>query len=462
MRPVATAAAAPAPDAAPDAVDLALLLLYLLGIYLGVEIRLSAGTPVPTVLSGLAGGVMLLKHMDRLRAGQMAALLLVVALFLGSILAASVGDLAYLGKRTTGLLQLAYSLAIGYGLYLTILPFERRRVAAVFGCFSLALVVGCALEVYLPPFKALSDAVRGVIFDFGVYDADRRDLLLYGQIRPKLFTSEPSAVSFSFTLFAFCWYVLSEWRWKLAGYALLFAAAFLLMRGPTLLLGLALVGPYELLLAPRSAGGSRYDLGRGVLAVLAAFALAGVGAVVGLELYAERIEAIRAGTDPSFFSRILAPFLVAVEVLEKHPLAGIGLTAEERIDGLVAQIYAQSGGLMSDYSFSSAKHALTNYFWTHWIYLGAIWGLVLLAGLSVYLRALGAPSLLFCWSVWALLGQASGAYVSPKTWSVLYLACAVAILQQQQSGGAPAPAPAGRRRDRAPRRLALPSPGGAA
>ncbi|MEQ8396055.1 hypothetical protein [Thalassobaculum sp.] len=414
-----------------DAFDTFLVVLYLLGIYLGVEIRLSAGTPVPTVLAGLAGAIMLLKHMHRLDEGQVGHLLVVIALFLATVLAAS--EVAYVGKRTTGLLQLSYSFIIGYGLYLTMLLCDRRSLARIFGWFCVAIIVGCALENYVAPFRALSDAVRGVIFDFGVYAADRRDVLLYGQVRPKLFTSEPSAVTFGFVLLAFCWYVLSEWRWKLVAYGAMFAAAFLLIRGPTLLLGLLLLVPYELFLAPRreTANGVDYDMGRGTLAVSLAIILAGVVLVVGFNFYAERIEAIREGTDPSFFSRVTAPFLVAVEVIREKPLAGIGLTAESLIDGLVSQIYAQSGGLVSQYSFQSAKYALTNYFWTHWIYFGLIWGLVILVGLSFYLRSLQAPSILFCWSMWAVLGQASGAYVSPKTWTVLYLACVISILHQR-------------------------------
>lgn len=417
----------------PDAFDTALLLVYLLGIYLGLDIRLSASVPVPTVLSGLAGAVMLLKHMHRLRDEQTGALLLVIVLFLGSIVCAA--DPGYLGKRTTGLIQLTYSLMIGYGLYVTALMFERRALAGIFGWFCVVIIAGCALETYFEPFRNLSDTVRGIIFDFGVYIADRRDIMLYGQIRPKLFTSEPSAVTFGFTLFAFCWYVVSEWRWKLVGYGLMFTAAFVLMRGPTLILGLTLLVPYEIFLAPRreTAGGSRYNLERGTLAVGTAGILTIVAIVVGINFYAERIQEIQQGTDPSFFSRITAPFLVALEVVRQHPIAGIGLTAEDSINGLVRQVYAQGGNLVSDFEFASAKHALTNYFWTHWIYLGLVWGAVVIVGVTYYLRALKAPSVMFCWSVWAILGQASGAYVSPKTWTVMYLACLVAILHQRST-----------------------------
>lgn len=417
----------------PDGFDVFLVVLYLLGLYLGVEIRLSASTPIPMVLSGLAGALMLLKHMKRLREDQVFAMLFVIVLYFASILAAS--DSAFLGKRTTGLLQLAYSFIIGYGLYVTMLLLDRGTLARIFGCFCVALIIGSALEVYVEPFKALSDSVRGVIHQFGVYIADERDLRLYGGIRPKLFTSEPSALTFGFILFAFLWYVLSEWRWKLPAYGLMFAAAFLLMRGPTLLLGLALLGPYEMFLAPRreTIWGVRYDSGRAMIAVGLALAAAAAAVAVGFTLYAERIEAIQNGTDPSFFSRVTAPFLVAVEVIRDRPFAGIGLTAESMIDGLVSQIYAQSDSLMSDYSFGAAKYALTNYFWTHWIYLGLVGGMVIAIALTCYLRTLKTPSILFCWSVWIIFGQAAGAYVSPRTWSVLYLACVVAIMHQRAS-----------------------------
>ncbi|HYX04276.1 MAG TPA: hypothetical protein VE963_19435 [Reyranella sp.] len=60
---------------------------------------------------------------------------------------------------------------------------------------------------------------------------------------------------------------------------------------------------------------------------------------------------------------------------------------------------------------------LTNYFWLHWIYLGLVWGVICLVVVSIWLRMLGVPSVLYCWTVWLILGQASGAYVGPKTWS---------------------------------------------
>ncbi len=415
----------------PDVVDHLLLVLYLLGIYLGVEVRLSATVPIPAVLSGAAGCALLIKHMTRLQERAIVGMLLVLLLYLGSILSAS--DYGFLGKRFTGLVQIVYSFAIGYGFFVTVMLYRRDRLARIFLSFCLIILVGCALENHLPAFRALSDAVRQNIYDSGVYVSDVRDLILYGRIRPKLFTSEPSAVTFGFLLFSFAWYVLATWRWKLAFYTAMYAAAFLLMRGPTLMLGMALVLPYEIFLAARrpSRGGRRYDPARIAAALSLAVVLAGMAAYLGATLYAGRLHDISSGNDPSFFSRVVGPEMVAVDTLQRYPIAGIGLTAEDFINDRVGQIYAQRSGLAGVWHFDSAKHALTNYFWSHWIYLGLVWGGVLVVGLSLYLHILGAPSLLFCWIVWAVFGQASGAYVSPKTWTVFYLAAAVALLHER-------------------------------
>jgi hypothetical protein len=51
---------------------------------------------------------------------------------------------------------------------------------------------------------------------------------------------------------------------------------------------------------------------------------------------------------------------------------------------------------------------------------------------------------LYCWTVWVILGQASGSYVGPKTWSVLLMAAAASILavgaRQRRTAAAPSPA----------------------
>jgi len=98
----------------------------------------------------------------------------------------------------------------------------------------------------------------------------------------------------------------------------------------------------------------------------------------------------------------------------------------------VLTVFNNSAQFSSAWRIPKVSDVLTNYFWTHWIYLGAIWGTITLIGISLWLRVLGTTSILYCWAVWAILGQASGSYVGPKTWAVLLIAAACTVLVSQQ------------------------------
>lgn len=423
----------------PTLVDHLLVVGFLLGIYLGVAAHLPGGIPVPTILAGIAGGILLLKNAGRITDRHVISLVGVVVIFLLSTLTAP--DYTYLGERFKGVVQLSYSLTIGYAFYLAAAQYNRNRLARPFLWLCLFIVAGCALENYVPAFRDLSDGFRSFAFNnANVYNADLRDQILYGRIRPKLFTSEPSAVTFVYTLFAFAWYVLSTARGKLLGFLALVTIGYVLMRGPSLLLGLVTIPLYEILIAARRGPPTNvhYDTATVIRSTTAAVFLAAGTVLAGAGLYQERIGIILNGQDPSFFSRIVAPALTAFKVVAQHPVTGAGLTGWEYIESIVQQIYSASNALATDYYFDNAAVALTNYFWLHWIFLGLFWGIVTLLALSVFLRTLGAPSLLFCWSVWAVFGQSSGGYVDPQTWTVLLLTCTVSVIAERDARAADA------------------------
>lgn len=427
----------------PGAADHFLVVLFLLGIYLGVAARLPGNIPVPAVIAGVAGLILLVKHARRITTHHIVVVIAVVTVYAASVLSAP--DYRFLGERFKGLVQIGYSIVIAYGFYLVAMGYDRARLGRIFFALCVVLLIGSTLENYFAPMRDISDAFRTRAFESGVYVADIRDQMFYGRVRPKLFTSEPSALAFAYTLFAFVWYVLSRWHLKAAGYLALLAAGYFLMRSPTLFLGVLLVPLYEILVAaragpanPRRATGPRIVVAFGLGAVLVLAA-----GVFGAELLKDRIESIVSGHDLSFFGRLVAPILTVVAVVGEHPLTGAGLTGWEFIDGTVRQIYSSAPGLASDFRFDSAAHALTNYFWLHWIFLGLFWGCVAIAALTWFLRALGAPSALFCWGVWIVFGQASGGYVDPRTWIVLFLACAASVLHERPAF---APIPVGRPR----------------
>jgi hypothetical protein len=172
--------------------------------------------------------------------------------------------------------------------------------------------------------------------------------------------------------------------------------------------------------------------------------LIGLAIVLGRTFFAARLDQLANGDDASFFARFTGPMLVAFNMFRDHPWAGAGLTGEPSIASTVMNVYMNSPSFPAGLAISRIGDVLTNYFWTHWIYLSLVWGVICLAALSVWLRLLGVPSVLYCWTVWIILGQASGSYVGPKTWSVLLMAAAASILtvraSERRIAAAPSPA----------------------
>ena len=427
-----------------DWLDMALICLFLIGMYTNYTIMVSAKVPFPSVPSGVAGFILLWRRRDLITPRAFAGFIIVVLLFLFSILCAT--DIRFLPRRFNGLIQLTYSLTIGYALFLTVTQASRRQIAGLFLGFALVILVGCLLEGHAG-LRPLSDAVRNVLYSQGVYENDLRDVLFYKRVRPKFFASEPASVTFCYTLFTFLWVVVSPWRWKLVAYAGLFGLGLFAMPGPTLLLMLLLIFPYMLFLASRRAG--RLDVGRVLMVACIGVIFFGAFVVLGQSLFTARLESIRSGDDPSFFYRVQGPALAGLDVMAQYPFAGGGLSGDPFLEKEITNVYLRSSFYSAGWQVvTPATELVVNYFWLHWIFLGLVWGLIMMAALTVWLRVLGVPSVAFCWMVWAILGQASGAYVGPACWAVLLLAGAAAVLHQRQE-----PQKDPRRRD-IPRRLA--------
>jgi hypothetical protein len=304
------------------------------------------------------------------------------------------------------------------------------------------IIVGCTLELNIEAFRNISDSFRQAVYETGVYQSDLRDYILYGGVRPKLFTSEPSYIAFAYIFYSFCWYCLSRIRFKAAIFIVLLAPAYLLMRSPTIMLSLPAIGLYELLVATRKAtpSGMRVQTGR-MMFVGIAGACAAIGLVfLSMTVFAERIHDIMNKGDPSFFFRIIGPFQIAMQVFQDYPLTGIGLSAEEFMDEKIWQIYFHSPFIELSERVAKVNTVITNFFWLHWIYLGAVFGAIIPFAWSYWLRMMGVPSLLFCWGIWVLMGQSAGAYVSPRTWVILFMAAAIVVMHDVQQR-VPMPAP---------------------
>jgi hypothetical protein len=203
------------------------------------------------------------------------------------------------------------------------------------------------------------------------------------------------------------------------------------MPGPTLLLMLMLMLPYMLFLTTRRKSG-RLDVGRLLLVACVAAIFLGAFVVLAQALFPARLKEVMAGNDPSFFYRVQGPAMAGLDAIDRYPFAGNGLTGEPFFEREVTNLYLRSPFYSAHWQVvTPATELVINYFWLHWIYLGLIWGVIMIGAITLWLRVLGVPSPAFCWMVWAILGQGSGAYVGPTCWAVLFLAAAAALLHQR-------------------------------
>ena len=139
----------------------------------------------------------------------------------------------------------------------------------------------------------MSDAVRGTLYEHGyVYDADLRDEILYGRVRPKLFTSEPSAVTFAYTHYCSVWLVVSPWRYKYLAYVGLLGLAIVVLPGPTLVLMLLLATPYLIFLAARRAAAPRRRAWSARSSISSCVVVRGLSSL-GQTLFAERLHELQ-------------------------------------------------------------------------------------------------------------------------------------------------------------------------
>ena len=410
-----------------DWLDMALICLFLVGLYTNYTIQVSAKVPFPSAPSGVAGMILLWRRRNLIAPAHFACLVSLLLLYLISMFCATNSN--FLPRRTNGLIQLSYSIIIGYALFLTVTQASRRQIAGLFLSISLVIMVGCLLEAHAG-LRPISDEVRKVLYSKGVYENDLRDLLFYSRVRPKFFASEPASVTFCYALFTFIWMVVSPWRWKLPAYVVLVGLGMFAMPGPTLLLMVLMILPYLLFLASRRAG--RLDAVRFLAVACGAVLLLGIFFVLAQSLFPMRLEAVTSGNDPSFFYRVRGPALAGIDTMSHYPIAGAGLTGEPFIENEITNVYLRSPFYSAHWGVvSPATELVINYFWLHWIYLGLIWGAIIVAAVTVWLRVLGVPSPAFCWMVWAILGQASGAYVGPTCWAVMFLGGAATVLHQR-------------------------------
>ena len=301
--------------------------LAIVGFYVSLDVGMT-GAIVPNVLGAPFGLILLFVHFRRITPGPsiMIGLLGLYYLFAGIMGAVLVGGGLKLVLPSA---QYMYSVVTAYGVYLDLTCWSKKDVNRLFGVMSIFIVAGCYLEVYTP-LKGVFNAMQW-IHDFVRSDNlaranTFRDLLLYGQVRPRLFTSEASFVSTNFGIFGAIWVLTLKQvtsRDALRGGALLLAALFVI-RSPFVIL------PVLILIADIL---FNRDRNRGRIVLVAAevflFSVVAIAAVIVVsflfvQFFGQRVGSAQRGSDWSVIARTYGAIVAGWNVALEYPIFGAG------------------------------------------------------------------------------------------------------------------------------------------
>jgi len=279
------------------------------------------------------------------------------------------------------------------------------------------------LEVYTP-FKYLSDEFRHMVFRWGLYESDLRDLYTYGQIRPKLFTSEPSHVAKFYILSLFVWFALSESKKRYFIYLFFIGAGLILIRSPIITLSIPLALAVEIFLRNgfnlNDILNNRKPLRRGSLAILIVISVLFLSIALNTIL-AFRVHTMITGADASFANRIIGPALIAFDTIKEYPFWGTGITGKEAVAEIIFNAYWRIG-----YKISRVHDANTNFLSLFISYYGVLGGLLFIAGFRSLVKRLELGKGIFITLAILLFSQTMGAFVGLRTWGYIFIVLLVA------------------------------------
>jgi hypothetical protein len=430
--------------------------IFIIGIYIGVPLKIGT-VPIPAFLAGASGIFLLALNASQIQRHH-GWLLLGLGLLTLPGLVLNFGDGAEI-PRLKGAVQLLYSVVIGFGLFLELRGWGKERVAKLFYILLLLIVIGCFLEVFTN-FSEISNYVRHLIFDQnslydygGPLDGDFRDNLLYGRLRPKLFSTEPSYVAIFFLLSMTIWITLTKPALTSLGKYFVFAlAGMYLMRSPIVLLTACVPALNFLLLrdgwdiSTTAAQASSFKRLVGMVLYSSALVIALLATWHGMKIYnsptvskpivtVDRFALILNGEDDSVKGRLVAPPLIAYDVLSSSPWFGVGLEAKVKLNQPVLHVFQQLGMQLNIVDNDKLGYFVTNDFWLHWIYWGLLGGSMVIFLIYKLMRLIGVNHPLYCFVVIVMFMQTMGGYVTPRFWFVSFLIMLLGTLHSKYRDG---------------------------
>lgn len=312
-------------------------MLLFAGVYTDIGIQVGESSVVPMV-SAWPGLIMMAIYPGVVtpRLVRMVVATMVTVALLGII----TPELKkYLVNRIIGIGQTGFSITAGYFAYYALMRFGRVRLHKFLTYFIPIYLFFIVLELAAPPFRSLVTSYLGLYprdYNFDVI-ADRESRM--GGYRPKLFTSETSYVAMTLLLvmIGYVWSGIKPGRYLWAGVYIF--AALALVRSP--IIGLSLLVLFVNVFTDRTLGRNRQ-----AYAIWMTFGLVVAGAALALfgsDLIAARLEGAASGADYSTTYRTYGSLAVALAVLQKYPVFGVGVGSLMPVKEIIFKTYLKLG-----------------------------------------------------------------------------------------------------------------------
>ena len=398
------------------------LIILIFGLYNAVFIYFTPTLFIPYGICFIFLPYIIYKSIHMADKNEVVLLSLIILItFIGLFI--SPQPVKYFMERVKGFVHLFYSIVFSYFIFLFFLRYNPNKVARIFGIVSLLIIIGCILENYFPPFRTLSNNFRHLFFKKNVYEADLRDLILFGSVRPRLFTTEPSHVAKFFILSLFIWFTLTMNKKKYILFTLASVAGLFLIKSPVVVLiyPLAFVAEMFLFRDLRFFNELKnfYQNGKikkiyfRIFFILIILVI--LLALAAFTVLSKRVEQIIHGEDLSFLMRIFAPPWISYEVLKQYPIFGIGITAKELLISIITNVFKNFGFIVYDIN------AITNVLWLFIIYYGLGGSLLILFIGKKFLNRVGIYSYSFLVGSILIFSQTMGGYVTIRWWFVVFM-----------------------------------------
>ncbi|SFG19892.1 hypothetical protein SAMN05518801_11023 [Novosphingobium sp. CF614] len=413
----------------------AIHILVISGIFLGLYLNLGfwiGGIYVGGLILTIFGTIAFVLHVGTGKDIPAALTMIGAVCLWGLTIPFSPAPDKFASEEMKSLVLLVSSVVCSLGVFFEIRRVKRVNLSIMMTIITTILITFSYAEIYISPFRELSDSVRNWLYAGRYsYSADDRDLLISGVIRPKLFTQEPSHLAKAISIALAGSVILSRNRFRYVFGFIGFILAFLAIRSPTMLLSPAVV--IASTAVRRIKFGERQKIRSTSLFILV------VGAVCMLSflpqiaslLPFERAQMIANNEDVSTVTRSTGPMLVAYETAKKYPIAGAGIGGRELVSDIQFDVYSN----FKSYDLERLKDGAGyigwgNAFFEMLTYCGIIMGIIILPAMLVGMRIFN-PSISFLFLIFFLVFNFDGGFPTSRPWS--YFSILLAMLAVSRS-----------------------------